>query len=200
VTSASVDHAFDGEAFRDVMAALASGVAVVTTVDAEGTPRGLTTTAVTSVSVEPPLLLVCVGRESRTLPAIRHSRRFAVNIIDSASAPVAHHFASKAPDKFADAVWRPGANGCPLLHEHSVAWAECRTEREVEAGDHVVVIGRVDHGWSTGHERVPLTYLRRNYGAWAALPNGAAQDAASHNGFEHLEKRGVEEWQAQSTR
>jgi flavin reductase (DIM6/NTAB) family NADH-FMN oxidoreductase RutF len=190
VTTATIDHALDGEAFRHVMAALVAGVAVVTTIDADGTPRGLTTTAVTSVSLEPPLLLICVGRESRTLPAIRHSRRFAVNIIDAGSAAVAQHFASKVADKFADAVWRPGASGCPLLHEHSVAWAECGTERELEAGDHVVVIGRVDHGWSTGHEKVPLTYLRRRYGAWAALPNGS----------EHYEQRGVGEWQAQSTR
>jgi flavin reductase (DIM6/NTAB) family NADH-FMN oxidoreductase RutF len=195
MTSATLGPALDGEAFRQVMAALAAGVAVVTSVDADGVPRGLTTTALTSVSLEPPLLLVCVGRESRTLPAIRHSGRFAVNLIDSVAAPVALHFASKVEDKFADAVWRPGANGCPLLHEHSVAWAECRTEREVEAGDHVVVIGRVDRGGSAGHERVPLTYLRRRYGAWAALPNGASQ-----NGSGHSEQREGGEWHVLPTR
>jgi flavin reductase (DIM6/NTAB) family NADH-FMN oxidoreductase RutF len=190
MTTATLDHALGDEAFRQVMAALAAGVAVVTTVDADGVPRGLTTTAVTSVSLDPPLLLVCVGRESRTLPALRYSRRFAVNFIDSACAPVAHHFASKVEDKFAGLTWRPGANGCPLLDEHSVAWAECRTEHEVEAGDHVVVIARIDRGGSTGDERVPLTYLRRSYGAWSALPPD----------LHGSEQEGVGQWQALRTR
>jgi len=202
MTSVTLDVALEGEPFRQIMAALAAGVAVVTSVDAAGIPRGLTTTAVTSVSLEPPLLLVCVGRESRTLPAIRHSRRFAVNFIDAAHAPVARHFASKLEDKFADTVWRPGTHGCPVLHEHSIAWAECMTEREVEAGDHVVVIGRIEHGGSADHERMPLTYLRRRYGAWAALPSGGAsvdelERRRTSKGSEH---EGVEAWQARPTR
>lgn len=190
MTAAALDHSLDDEAFRRVMAALAAGVAVVTTVDADGVLRGLTTTAVTSVSLDPPLLLVCIGRESRTLPGLRSSRRFAVNFIDAACAPVAHHFASKAEDKFVGIAWRSGVNGCPLLDEHSVAWAECRTEREVEAGDHVVLIARIERGGSADDERLPLTYHRRSYGAWSALPrdlNGSEQE-------------GVGQWQALRTR
>jgi flavin reductase (DIM6/NTAB) family NADH-FMN oxidoreductase RutF len=159
----------DPDTFRRIMSALAGGVAVVTTVDEDGEPRGLTSTAVTAVSLDPPLLLACVGRFSRTLPAIRYSGRFTVNLIESEAAPVAVRFASKDDDKFADAVWRPGRNGCPVLHGHAIAWAECRVEREVEAGDHVIFIGAVEHGAVGGHEQAPLTYFRSRFGTWASI-------------------------------
>jgi flavin reductase (DIM6/NTAB) family NADH-FMN oxidoreductase RutF len=152
----------------EVMAAFPAGVAVVTAHDAWGRPRGLTTTAVTSVSLAPPLLLVCVDINSRTLPAIRHSRAFAVNIIESRHAPVARHFASKLEDKFADAVWRPGPNGLPVLHQHSLAWVECRVDRQWVAGDHVVVVGEVLDGAAIEGGGMPLTYFRREFGGFVA--------------------------------
>jgi flavin reductase (NADH) len=156
------------DTFTQVMAAFPAGVAVVTAFDAWGRPRGLTTTAVTSVSLDPPLLLVCVDLHSRTLPAIRHSNGFALNIIDARHAPVARHFASKADDKFAAAVWRPGAHGHPILHGHAVAWAECRIERELEVGDHAVIVGELLAGGVHEDDRTPLMYLRRGFGRWIA--------------------------------
>jgi flavin reductase (DIM6/NTAB) family NADH-FMN oxidoreductase RutF len=155
--------------FRQVMGALAAGVAIVTTLDLDGQPRGLTTTAVTSVSLDPPLLLVCVGRQSRTLPAIQQTGCFVVNLIDSAFSAVALHFASALDDKFAAMTWRPAANGCPVLHEHSVAWAECRTENEIEAGDHVVFVGHVEAGALADGSGLPLTYVGGRYGDWSPL-------------------------------
>jgi flavin reductase (DIM6/NTAB) family NADH-FMN oxidoreductase RutF len=153
--------------FRRVMSALASGVAVVTTIDAEGEPRGLTTTAVTSVSLDPPLVLVCVGFDSRTLPAIRHTRRFAVNLVHAEASELALRFASKDEDKFSISDWRPGLHGSPLFHDDAVAWIECRVEREIEAGDHVVFIAHVEHGHATDDELRPLTYFQRQFGTWA---------------------------------
>jgi flavin reductase ActVB len=153
--------------FRRVMASLAAGVAVVTTVDAEGAPRGLTTTALTSVSLDPPLVLVCVGLESRTLPALRTSGRFAVNLVHASAVELAARFASKDEDKFAGSAWRPGVHGSPLLHEDVVAWLECRVVREIEAGDHVVLLGHVEHGDAADDELRPLTYYQRRFGTWA---------------------------------
>ena len=159
--------ALDGDVFRQVMATLAAAVTVVTTVDADGEPRGMTTTAVTSVSLEPPLLLVCAAHESRTLAAIRDSGRFAVNLIEASSSHVAVTFASKDPEKFGDSGWSLGRHGSPVLHEHVLAWAECLVEREIEAGDHVVLIGRVVHAAVGDDERAPLTYFRRRFGTWS---------------------------------
>ena len=159
----------DDAVFVELMAAFAAGVAIVTALDEGGEPRGLTTTAVTSVSREPPLLLVCVDRTSRTLAAIRHSRGFVVNFIDAAQSAVARHFSSKAEDKFGALAWRAGAGGAPVLHEHSHAWAECLIEQEIDAGDHVVFIAEiVDGAVSDDRERLPLTYFRRSFGRFVA--------------------------------
>jgi flavin reductase (DIM6/NTAB) family NADH-FMN oxidoreductase RutF len=152
----------------EVMASFAAGVAVVTALDQDGVPRGLTTTAVTSVSRNPPLLLVCVDRHSRTLPAIRHSGSFVVNFLDARHPDLARRFASKAEDKFAALTWLAGTNGAPVLHEHAHAWVDCRVEREIEAGDHVVVIGEIVHGAvSDDTGRRPLTYYGRSFGGFS---------------------------------
>jgi flavin reductase (DIM6/NTAB) family NADH-FMN oxidoreductase RutF len=162
--------AIDPETFRHVMASFPAGVAVVTTVDGEGRPYGLTTTAVTSVSADPPLLLVCIDRSSRTLPFLRRAGRFAVNILESRHAAVAHRFASKDDEKFAGLSWTQTRDGSPVLHEHSSAWAELRLRQEIEAGDHVVLIGEVTAGdVSLDGGGGSLVYFRRRFGNWTAL-------------------------------
>ena len=128
------------------MASYPAGVAVVTTLDTDGTPRGLTTTAVSSVSAEPPLLLVCVDLTSRTLPALRAGGRFVVNFLREGRSELARLFASKAEDKFAGVEWRPSATGMPVLEADALAWAECVTVHEIEPGDHVVLLGQVEDG------------------------------------------------------
>ncbi len=167
---AVTESAVGDEVFRAAMGALAGGVAVVTTVDANGEPRGLTTTAVTSVSLRPPLVLVCLDRGSRTLLALRDSKRFAVNVLDAGAADLARTFASRGDDKFAALEWRLGRNGCPLLHLDSLAWAECRTELEVDAGDHVILVGRVADAEASAADRRPLTYFRGRFGHWSQSP------------------------------
>ncbi|MCW2964921.1 MAG: flavin reductase [Actinomycetia bacterium] len=187
MTGSAAERHVHSDVFRQVMGTLASGVAVVTTVDTDGRPRGLTTTAVTSVSLDPPLLLVCVGSQSRTLPAIQRAGRFTVNLLDSTFPAVALHFASSLDDKFADIAWRAGANDCPVLHEHALAWAECHTEREVDAGDHVVFVGRVHDGNLAGTGRLPLTYFRGRYGGWS--PSDTSHVAAVPPTSVHLESQ-----------
>ena len=117
----------------------------------------------TSVSAEPPILLVCVDRNSRTLPALLHTKRFVVNFMRSDHEELCRLFASKADDKFARVAWTPGLGGVPILHEGAVAHAECITIEELELGDHVVVTGEVAGGASPADDDVPIVYFRRSY-------------------------------------
>ena len=153
----------DRDAFLAIMSAFPTGVAIVTTLEPDGTPRGLTTNAVTSVSAEPPILLVCVDRDSRTLPALLHTKRFVVNFMRDDCAEVCALFASKADDKFAQVAWTPGLGGVPVLHEGAIAHAECSTLEELEIGDHVVVTGLVEEGSPPDPAQAPIVYFRKTY-------------------------------------
>jgi flavin reductase (DIM6/NTAB) family NADH-FMN oxidoreductase RutF len=159
--------------FFAIMSAFPTGVAIVTTLEPDGTPRGLTTNAVTSVSAEPPILLVCVDRNSRTLPALQHSKRFVVNFMRDDCAELCALFASKADDKFAQVAWTPGLGGVPVLHEGAVAHAECSTLEELEIGDHVVVTGLVEAGAPPDPDQVPIVYFRRSYASAPGAPEAA---------------------------
>jgi flavin reductase (DIM6/NTAB) family NADH-FMN oxidoreductase RutF len=155
----------DKHTFLSIMSAFPSGVAVVTTLDEDGAPKGLTTTAVSSVSAEPPMLLVCVGRGSRTLPALLHTRRFVVNLMAQGREEVCSIFASREEDKFANVRWEAGESGMPHLPVDTVAWAECALHQTVEAGDHVILIGLVEAGGAPDPASVPAVYFRRAYGS-----------------------------------
>ncbi|HEX5801308.1 MAG TPA: flavin reductase family protein [Gaiellaceae bacterium] len=157
--------AVDLTTFREIMSAFPTGVAIVTTLDEDGEPKGLTTNAICSVSADPPMLLVCVDRTSRTLAALRHARRFVVNFMSDGCADLCALFASKADDKFAAVAWEPGLGGVPCLVEQALAIAECRTEQELEAGDHLILTGVVEAGRPPDPERVPILYYRRTYGS-----------------------------------
>jgi flavin reductase (DIM6/NTAB) family NADH-FMN oxidoreductase RutF len=108
-------------------------------------------------------VLVCIDRQSRTLPAIRASRRFVVNFLRADRDALSLTFASKAEDKFAGVAWREAANGMPVLHDDTLAYAECTTEQELQVGDHVVVIGLVVGGKPPSPDGVPLVYYRRTF-------------------------------------
>jgi flavin reductase (DIM6/NTAB) family NADH-FMN oxidoreductase RutF len=165
----SYPAAITAETFRHVMASFPAGVAVVTTVDDDGRPYGLTTTAVTSVSADPPLVLVCIDRSSRTLPVLLRSGRFAVNILRDGHAGVAHRFASKDDEKFTGLAWIPARGGSPILHESSGAWAETHIQQEIEAGDHVILIGEVTAGDVSLADTGSLVYFRRRFGSWTSV-------------------------------
>jgi flavin reductase (DIM6/NTAB) family NADH-FMN oxidoreductase RutF len=154
------------DTFLSIMGSFPSGVTIVTTMDDHGRPVGLTSTAMCSVSAQPPLLLVSVAKSSRTLPWLLTARSFAVNILGAEAATVSQRFASRADDKFDDVDWRLGDNGLPILHRASIAWAECDLEHEVDTGDHVLLLGRVLCGESRSQAE-PLVYFRRGYGRWS---------------------------------
>jgi len=160
--SASVDRA----TFFASMAAFPTGVTVVTTVNGMGRPLGLTCNAFTSVSAEPPLVLVSVDRGSNTLPALLETRRFVVNFLAAGRADLATACAGKGDDKFAEIEWTPTAHGLPVLERDSVAYVVCDLEREIEAGDHILLLGAVRDARPPEPDAVPLLYFRRTFDSW----------------------------------
>jgi flavin reductase (DIM6/NTAB) family NADH-FMN oxidoreductase RutF len=152
------------ELFRDVMASFPGGVAVVTAREAGQRPRGLTLSAFCPVSLDPPLVLVCVAKSSNTLAALRAAGGFTVNFLAGGREHLAVLYASKAEEKFEGISWVPPATpeGGPILHEDSAAYAVCVTQQAIEAGDHWVFIGEVQEA-ATIPDRLPLVYHRRAY-------------------------------------
>jgi flavin reductase (DIM6/NTAB) family NADH-FMN oxidoreductase RutF len=170
-------------AYRTLMAAFPAGVAVVTAADEDGQRFGMTCTAVSSVSVSPPTLLVCIQHSSRTLAVLRRTGSFAVNLLDDQARTVAELFAGRGPDRFEHVAWtaRPGCGGPHLAHDaHSVA--DCRVTGSVSVADHVVVFGevfRVTTG--NGARPRPLVYGMREY--WSLAQTGAAPRPAPLPGY-----------------
>jgi flavin reductase (DIM6/NTAB) family NADH-FMN oxidoreductase RutF len=148
-------------AYRDTIANFATGVTIVTTAGPDG-PAGMTTNAVTSLSLDPMLLLVCFDRGSRTLDVVRASRRFAVNVLRADDRELAAVFASKriAREKF-ESVTHTEAHGVPVL-DTALAWIACEVRELLPGGDHVIGIGEVI-ALGREHEGDPLVYFRGRY-------------------------------------
>ncbi|HEV2011240.1 MAG TPA: flavin reductase family protein [Candidatus Limnocylindria bacterium] len=156
----------DRATYRELAGAFPSGVTIVTTIDVDGTPRGLTSQAFIGLSSEPPLVLVSLDRSSRTLAVLRETGRFVVNVLKAGSEDLSTRFATKADDKFAGVQWIPSsvARGAPILIDAVTAFIECTIADISEGGDHVMVIGSVDGGRLVGGP--PLLYYHRTYAAW----------------------------------
>ncbi|MBB5574921.1 MULTISPECIES: flavin reductase family protein [Rhizobium] len=150
----------DPRALRDAFGAFATGVTVVTAQDADGKPIGFTANSFTSVSLDPPLLLVCLAKTSRNYATMTGARHFAVNVLSEGQKDVSNTFARPVEDRFAAVDWQVGAAGCPILGNVS-AWFECATEKLVEAGDHVILMGRIEAFENSGLNG--LGYARGGY-------------------------------------
>ncbi len=150
------------ERFRAVMGHFATGVTVVTASSSDG-PVGMTANALTSVSLEPLLLLVAFDNASRTLPVVRETGRFGVNVLTADQEALAHLFAAKTPEneKFAG-IPHSVHEGIPVL-DGALAWLGCRLERLVPAGDHPIGIGAVESAEAGVGE--PLIWYRGDYRA-----------------------------------
>lgn len=132
----------DATTFRRISSYWATGVAVVTTLDAEGRYYGLTMSGLTSLSLDPPLFLICVDKRSDTLKPIQQSQAFCINILTMAQQELAQRFATKGLQKFSGIPSTPGQTGVPLI-EGALASLECRVREEIEGGDHVVFFGEL---------------------------------------------------------
>jgi len=152
----------DPSLFREAMSRLAAGVSIVTSADPEGSPFGLTATAVCSVSLEPPIVLASLASTSSTHDAVVTGERFALNFLSSANAALARRFSSAAPDKFVGLDWTTGVTGCPVFRD-ALAVCECVLERTVPAGDHTVFFGRVVGIGIEEESDDPLIYFRGSY-------------------------------------
>lgn len=157
---ADAGASFDSGEFRRALGSFLTGVTIVTTIGPEGEPRGFTANSFTSVSLDPPLVLVCIAHKALGHPVFATAKSFAINILNESQKAASGIFASKAADKFASVDWRPGQTGSPIL-DGSVACFDCDTERLVDAGDHSILIGHVRDFQHNAAQ--PLGYCRGAY-------------------------------------
>lgn len=147
--------------FRKALGTFLTGVTVVTTVDGAGEPWGVTANSFTSVSLDPPIILVCLGRQGRAWPAFGIAERFAVNILAADQHTLATHFAGRTQNRFTGIDWIH-QNDAALL-PGVAAWLDCRVRERIGAGDHAILLGDVrafDHS-----PRPSLGYHRGGFAA-----------------------------------
>lgn len=150
----------DPLALRRAFGTFVTGVTVITTHDAQGNPRGMTANSFTSVSLDPPLLLVCVGKSAASFSAFNTSPCFAVNLLHEGQIEVSNLFASKAANKFEAVNYDRVHTGAPVLTD-CLSWFDCVVHSRVDAGDHVVLLGEVQ---AFGTSPVaPLGFCRGRY-------------------------------------
>jgi flavin reductase (DIM6/NTAB) family NADH-FMN oxidoreductase RutF len=148
------------EEFRAALGRFASGVTVVTTCDASSRPHGLTVSAFCSLSLQPPLVLICIDRSTPSHNAFNESKAFVVNILGSEQETLSRHFALHSEDKFAGVAYRKDFDGIPVL-ENAIANLRCRLVQSFEGGDHTIFIGEVEA--VTLKDDAPLVYYRGGY-------------------------------------
>jgi len=135
---------FSPDEFRAALGSFATGVTVVTALDANGLPIGLTANSFNSVSLSPPLVLWSLSRRAGSMPAFSSGSHYAINILAAEQHALAVRFASKDIDRFAGVAFRKGAGGAPVL-EGSAAVFECFNRSQYEEGDHIIFVGEVEH-------------------------------------------------------
>ena len=154
--------AVDPRTFRDTLGHYASGITIVSGHDDEG-PIGFTCQSFYSVSMDPPLVSFSVMTSSTTYPRIRETGRFAVNVLSHHQDAVSSQFARKGTDKWSGISWQPTIAGNPVIDD-TLMWVDCDIWAEHEAGDHVIVIGRVNEvsppEW---HRHEPLLFFKGRY-------------------------------------
>ncbi len=154
----------DARSFRQTMGCFPTGVTVVTTLNAEGAPVGVTVSSFASVSLDPPLVLFCLDKKTSNLQSYQGSGHFAVNVLRDAQREMSIRFASRMEDKWVGIDYHVWDTGAPIL-PGCLANLECRTVSQHEEGDHIIFVGRVERlDYSQAGQ--PLIYYR---GAYADL-------------------------------
>jgi len=149
---------------RRALGHLTTGVTVVTAFSDDG-PTGMAANSVTSVSLDPPLLLLCPAKTSTTWPAIRQAGRFCVNVMSEAHADITRRFSQKGADRFAGIRYFDRESG-PAL-DGAVGWIECEIKQEHDAGDHTIVVAAI-HAIEGHEDRAPLVFFRGRYGGFVS--------------------------------
>ena len=158
--------------FRSAMAHYPSGVVIVTTIDSAGSPQGFTATSFSSLSMEPPSVLVCLANSAFCYEAFVTSRHFAINFVDAGQDALALRFASRGADKFGGVAMRRTASGAPVL-EAAAAYLECESDGHFLSGDHAILIGNVLAA-GVESERDVLVHYQRRFGR-VQFPSEQAQ-------------------------
>lgn len=148
------------QAFLRACAQFTTGVAITTVLDPAGAPLGMTVNSFTSVSLQPPLVLICIDQKARILDHFLTCEFFAINILRENQQSLSMHFARPGEDRFGSIEWYPGNTGAPLI-PNSLATLECAVFERVESGDHTIVIGEVLS--AIRHEGRPLLYFSSAY-------------------------------------
>ncbi len=158
---------FDSRDLRRAFGSFATGVTIVTTVDADGEPCGYTANSFSTVSLEPPLVQVSIAKTSFGCQVFTKSGCYAVNILARNQRELSNQFASQGIDKFANVRWSAAKTGAPIL-EDVVAWFDCVEFKQVDAGDHIILIGEVtDYRYTTD---APLGFCRGAYVSFGLSP------------------------------
>lgn len=146
--------------FRNALSRFPSGVTVVTTKDALGRDHGITVSAFCSVSLVPPMVLICIEKSTASHDSFSESGVFIVNILDESQRGLSERFAAPAEDKFRDLEFRPGIEGVPVLI-NALASIECRLKHTYAGGDHTIFVGLVENVIIS--EGAPLVYFHHGY-------------------------------------
>jgi flavin reductase (DIM6/NTAB) family NADH-FMN oxidoreductase RutF len=146
--------------FRSAMSRFASGVTVVTTRAEDHQPSGLTVSSFASLSLEPPLVLVCIDKRASIHDLLIEGRYFAVNVLAKDQEILSRRFASRDTDRFSGTGYADGVTGVPILND-VLAAVECRIVHTYPGGDHTIVVGEVEH--ATVYDGKPLGYFRGGY-------------------------------------
>ena len=158
--SAARYGAVAGDEFRRACGRFATGVAIASVVDAQGTPHGLTVSSFTSVSMDPPLVLICLGHAVSAIHHFRAASHFGINVLAEDQRALSDRFARKGHDRFEGVAWEPGISGVPLL-PGVLAAIECAVHRIVPMGDHDILVGEMVH--AQVHEGEPLLHFASRY-------------------------------------
>ena len=151
----------DARTLRDALGCFATGVTVVTCLGADGEPAGLTVNSFTSVSLDPPLLLVCLAKRAASSAALIAAESFAVNVLQTGQQPASIRFSTRDEDRFGATPWECGEAGAPILTE-SLGVFECERHAVHDGGDHHILIGQVVKA-SFDASLDPLLYFRGKY-------------------------------------
>jgi flavin reductase (DIM6/NTAB) family NADH-FMN oxidoreductase RutF len=150
----------DSREIRDVMGHFATGVTVVTTRDGAGSPFGLTVNAFTSLSLNPPLVIVCIDKAAQCYSCFQESKVFAINVLSEEQEEHSRRFATKGIEKFEDIKWHRGENNVPLL-DGAIGTIECKIVNSYEGGDHTIYLGEIVSAKAT--EDRPLLFFKGKY-------------------------------------
>jgi flavin reductase (DIM6/NTAB) family NADH-FMN oxidoreductase RutF len=150
----------DRNELRRVMGHFATGVTVITTLSKEGKMHGLTANAISSLSLDPPLLLICVDKKAESYPCFEESKVFTVNILADDQEDISRRFAVSGGEKFEGVAYRRGANGAPILNG-TLAHLECKLYAAYDGGDHTIYLGQIEEAET--REAKPLLFFRGGY-------------------------------------